>query len=244
MLNKDELGQMCPPWTPPGCDRAAHYAGPGETYYDAHYRLIEPGKPLKVAAPSTPHVDTDVDQTNYTPARAELGSAETQLDIETVIAQPDPYTAASLLDAVDSIAWPLLQKEAKRILGATCPAGKSNIINALSKAVAGYSKQKAKQAERNATIGKGVPAQASEPGDSTVVAPPPNKKPGAVDLRAWAIGPGRPGGKDYLFAEVRKAIRQTYSTQIAGKNERADAVDFLIKTGVVTADEARGDVYQ
>jgi hypothetical protein len=55
-----------------------------------------------------------------------------------------------------------------------------------------------------------------------------------VDLLAWARGQ-----KEYLWGEVRKAIKAEFGRNVS---ERDDAVEFLIAQGKITANEARRDV--
>lgn len=64
--------------------------------------------------------------------------------------------------------------------------------------------------------------------------PPSNGVVDGVDLAAW----GR-GQQEYLFAEVRKAVKKGYGVQLA---ERRGVVDFLIEQRVITAAQARKDV--
>ena len=64
--------------------------------------------------------------------------------------------------------------------------------------------------------------------------PPANGIVDGIDLAAW----GR-GKTDYLFGEVRKAVKKAYGAQLT---ERRDVVDLLIAQRVIAASEARADV--
>ena len=77
-------------------------------------------------------------------------------------------------------------------------------------------------------------AKAPSPDPIPAAPPPSNGVIDGVDLAAW----GR-GQKEYLFAEVRKAMKKGYGTQVT---ERHDAVDFLIAQRVIGKGEARKDV--
>ncbi len=79
-------------------------------------------------------------------------------------------------------------------------------------------------------------ANAKAPAPEAIPAPPPptNGVVDGVDLAAW----GR-GQREYLFNEVRKAIKKGYGAQFT---ERREAVDFLIEQRVIVAAQARKDV--
>lgn len=77
--------------------------------------------------------------------------------------------------------------------------------------------------------GKKAAEPAAAPAAPAAPAPAPS-----LDLAAWARGQ-----KDYLPPELFKAIRAKYNVQLS---QRRDAIDLLIKEGVVTAAEARKDI--
>ena len=77
-------------------------------------------------------------------------------------------------------------------------------------------------------------AKAPSPEPIPAAPPPSNGVVDGVDLAAW----GR-GQQEYLFAEVRKAVKKGYGAQLA---ERRGVVDFLIEQRVITAAQARKDV--
>lgn len=74
-------------------------------------------------------------------------------------------------------------------------------------------------------------APASDPTKVTAAVKPVAKiADGPIDLGAWARGQQR-----YLFDDVAKVIRETYSRDVS---TTPDALDLLIEEGVVNADEA------
>jgi hypothetical protein len=75
-------------------------------------------------------------------------------------------------------------------------------------------------------------APAKKPADAPAAAAPAAGT--GIDLAAWARGQ-----KDYLPPELFKAIRGKYNVQLS---QRRDAIELLIKEGVVTAAEARKDI--
>lgn len=169
---------------------------------------IIPGKPLKIEAPEA----------------ASAPETAAQMSVE------------QLLRDASSMAHAEFKKHAKAILGDTCPGGKAAILESLKKHLAVY---QAKQAERQSRH-KGLSWDAmtggaeSQDGEPPVAAPPvPPAAPGTIDLAAW----GR-GQREYLWAEVRKAIRAKYHT---GVTQRRDAVNLLIDQGLIRAAEARAD---
>lgn len=89
---------------------------------------------------------------------------------------------------------------------------------------------------RKARAQKRALEQAQTAAPPPVPAPPPpaNGIVDGVDLAAW----GR-GQKDYLFGEIRKAVRKGYHAQLT---ERRDVIDLLIAQRVIAAAEARKDV--
>lgn len=181
-------------------------------WFDAHDREIVPGQPLSAAMAAD-----DVDEN----------------------APDQPMGPAELLAGADSIALALFQREARRILGEACPAAKHDMVRALKKVVGEFGERPRKQRLPRAApeAPDSDPPDTGEEAKPQVPAKPAKAKAGSVDLAAWARG-----HKDYLFGDVRKALRQQYSVQIAGANERMDALQFLIANGVVTAAEARADI--
>ena len=92
--------------------------------------------------------------------------------------------------------------------------------------------------------GRGLPG---EPLDTALQASAPRGAVPAtgVDLAAW----GR-GERDYIFAEVQKAIDdyvlgeiyKIVDARFVSVKGRRDAVRFLVAEGIIAADEARDDV--
>lgn len=214
----DSIGTVSPPWQPDDCDRPAHYEQDGRLY-DAHDRLIEPGKPAPketvAAMPVAAAVDAEPD-------------AE------------DGLSPAQLVAQADTLPYGTFRKRAKEILGETCPSGKVAIVAALNAAIEAYA---ARVAARRGPSPAPTPTKSAGMtwGGLTGEEPAPSAaplKPGEIDLAAWARGQ-----REYLFAEVRKAIRGKYNKQITGEYERRDAVEFLVEQKLVSAVEARKDVY-
>lgn len=140
---------------------------------------------------------------------------------------PADLTVAGLLRESELLPWRKFQRYAQHVLGDECPATKMAIIEKLhevqrefdARAVARKGGRPRKNAAPQAPDDQGKKASAPSTG---------------VDLAAW----GR-GQREYLWGEVRKAIKTTY-----GRNtqERDDAVEFLVTEGIITAAEARKDV--
>ena len=146
---------------------------------------------------------------------------------------------AALLANASAMPWAAFRKRAKEILGETCPAGKAEMIVALQAAIQHYEARKQKR-----TAGpKVADGDAKSPGltwngltgqeEAQTLTAKPAAKPGEIDLAAW----GR-GQHEYLFGDVRKAIRTKFSTSVT---ERRDAVNLLIDDKVIAAAEARKD---
>jgi hypothetical protein len=195
-----DFGRISPPWTPDGCDRPAHYEQAG-LLFDNYDRQVEPG----VAAPPIEATEEEHD--------------------------PDEQmTPSQLIQGKDILPWALFLREAKRILGKTCPPGKEAIVQALQKALAGYQDRQARRGTpRKRAAAPGTPPEVQDAAPGAVATP----SAGAIDLAAW----GR-GQKNYLWAEVQKAIRTAHSKQVT---EKRDAVDFLIELQIISAAEARKD---
>lgn len=83
--------------------------------------------------------------------------------------------------------------------------------------------RKAKPASKRAEPRPSAPPAAAEP----AIAPP--KAGEEVNLSAWAIGTA-----DYIMADVSKAIRARFHTQVSNE---ADAIDVLLKHKVVAPDQ-------
>lgn len=242
LLDKSKpFGEYHPPAHEPGCDRPAHYDQDGHMF-DAHGRQIIPGVPLNGGDFCDP--GHDIGRPDVVEPTAPQG--------EPPIDEPAILSANDLIGFANSMSWPAFQKEAKRILGPGCPASKQQIIDALEKAIATFAaKKQAKRPEPKGMIpvkealGKVKQAVDAYQGDQdppdTDDAPSPApataKAKGSVDLARWARGQ-----QEYLFADVRKEIRKTYSKYIAGPEERKDAVDFLVSVAVISSNEARKDV--
>lgn len=213
-----DFGTVSPPWQPDNCDRPAHYEQEGRLY-DAHDRLIEPGKPAPAG-----------------PATAKAIAAEAvQAEDEEVGLSP-----AQLVAQADTLPYGAFRKQAKVILGETCPSGKVAILAALNAAIEAYN---ARVAARRGPSPAPTPTKSAGMtwGGLTGEEPAPSAaplKPGEIDLAAWARGQ-----REYLFAEVRKGIRTKFNKQITGEYERRDAVEFLVEMKVISAAEARKDVY-
>jgi hypothetical protein len=219
----DTIGQITPPWQPKDFDRPAHFQQRGR-FFDNHGIEIVSGQ----AGP---------------------GENDEPVVVEKKIAEPAPISPIDLIAAVGSMPWPKFHKEAKRILGKDCPAGKPAIVDALKTAIEAY---EARRRKRDTTH-KGISWDGVTEGKETARAqaeaealPPeePVQKPAktngkvAVDLRAWGCGT-----KEYLSAEVIKAVREKYYKQIGvGEHWRRDVVDLLLEEKVITAAQARRDI--
>jgi hypothetical protein len=220
--DKQECGKITPPWQPDDCDRPAHYDFRGQLL-DQYYRPIIPGQPLPVEPK---------------PVVSPVAVTEAAILAEP-LADTDEITPAALLREANSMPWGKFQKQAKRILGKTCPAGKQAIIGALTTAISEYEARKAKRSTQHNgmswdSLTGGEEAKAAETPVPVAAPAAPNAKGSGVDLAAW----GR-GAKDYLFGDVSKAIRAKYGAQFT---ERRDARDFLVDQGLVPASQARQDV--
>jgi hypothetical protein len=122
-------------------------------------------------------------------------------------------TVAEILRQADGMQLRKFKGYASKILGADCPATKAAMIEALEARQKDIDASLARRAKNNTTV---------------------HIANSGVDLVAWAMG-----NKEYLFGDVRKAIRQTYGKNVT---ERDDAVEFLVERGLVYADHARKDV--
>jgi hypothetical protein len=225
-------GKVAPPCEMPGGARA-FYEQDGKLY-DAHHREIIPGAIVKQAVAPAPVADLD-------PLPPPTPREEKPV-IE--------MTAQEILDGMDAMGWAELQKKAKQVLGGACPPGKAAIRSALEAAIKGHAERIEKRkltAERGATQtitpGRTIPTPDFDPPseDAPAVAPSPAPKSaapvgGPVDLAAW----GR-GQREYVFSEIRKAIRAQYNAAVM---ERSDAIDFLIDNKIITGAEARRDIPQ
>lgn len=120
------FGIITPPLLEDDFDRPACFEQNAKLY-DAHDRLIEPGKPLAADL-----LDTEDDG----------GAADV----------PGIMPASQLLADADVMPWARFKAQAKIILGETCPSDKNSIKAALSEAVA---KVRQRQMKRN-TPGVGL----------------------------------------------------------------------------------------
>lgn len=127
-------------------------------------------------------------------------------------------TVADLIRKSGSMHWRTFKAHAIKVLGPDCPTTKATIVEALENV----------QKEFDARLAKR--AKPAEDAPAPVVA----GKKSTVDLAAW----GR-GHKEYLFGDVRKAIKAEYGRNV---QERDDAVEFLVTQGVIYAEHARKDV--
>jgi hypothetical protein len=131
--------------------------------------------------------------------------------------------AEELVYASDQMTWPAFKKEALAVLGPSGSPnfGKAQLVELLKAAASGPATEVVEEAKD---------------GDDPPATPKPAAEPAGkgVDLRAW--GTGR---KDYIWPEVKKAIKAKHS-KIPGT--RADAVDMLVDLGVIKESERRQDV--
>lgn len=208
------FGTITPAWQPDECDRPAYYEQDGKLF-DAHDRQIVPGKPLPVE---------------------EVASDEQEAAAKTDVS---PY---ELLRQADVMPWAAFRKNAKAILGDTCPASKADILVALQGAVQHFEQRQQKRKTPKVAEGEqksagltwsGLTGQPDAP-ENLTAKPAPVVEPGGVDLAAWARGQ-----KEYLFAEIRKTIRAKFGAVVT---ERDDAVNLLVDNNVITQAEARKDV--
>lgn len=252
-LNKAKpFGEIHPPMIEPDFDRPAHFEQ-DDKFFDQHGRHIIAGTPLH-----------EMDEPGASGASDASASAPAAADVS--------YSPTELIVHADTIPWSEFQRDAKRILGPTCPAGKAAIVEALKKAVTAFEEKRQRQRQRNADMGAEAATRTAQTQQAVANAapdadPPDTTQGGQVDLEA-ALPPAQRGATtkpppvpqavpkkgavdlkawatghaDYLISDVRKAIRQGYNKQISGENERADMVDFLVGAGLITADQARKDV--
>jgi len=204
------FGKISPPYHREDFDRPAFYEQDG-IFFDQHDREIIPGQPLQQIVPHEPgQVTKDEDEK----------PAEQQM------------TPGELLRRADTRPWAHFRKEARRILGPSCPASKEEIKVALQNAIAEYQARMEARRTRAANPAPQQPVQrpAQQPSAPAV------QQAGStgVDLAAWARGQ-----REYLFGDIRKAFREQYHKVVT---ERRDALDFLIEQGVITAEEARQDI--
>jgi len=225
---KRPYGTITPPWNGDNdeFDRPVKYDQDGKLF-DIHGLEVVRGNPAKVKRVAAPvveeaPVDNEDDDDIETDAPAPVAAAPVAPPAAPI---PSP---ADLLARAPTMAYAKLTKEAKRVLGPACPAGKPAIIAALEAAAKVYAVP---------TPPPAPPAAPYSGANGMTWSGQPGATAGELDLAAW----GR-GQKEYLFAEVRKAIRTKFGRTIAGEHERTDAVDFLIEAKVITAAEARKDV--
>lgn len=217
------FGKITPPYDGDGeFDRPAFYNQDG-VFFDQHDREIVPGQPLRQVVPHAPGPVTADEEPRHPLDHDGDGHPGGSLPAGEVKAM-SPY---DLLREADSMPWAQFRKQARAILGETCPGTKVDIKRALEEAIEGYEASRQRRAERaiETSEPKAAPApqQPAKPG-----------KPSGVDLAAW----GR-GRQEYLFGDIRKAIQSQYGKVVT---ERHDAVDFLIEQGLITAESARKDV--
>lgn len=212
------FGAISPPLVEPDLDRPAFYEQDGKLF-DAHDRHIEPGKPLP--EDEEPPVNDSVKDTAA------------------------GMSPAVLLANAGAMPWAAFRKRAREILGDACPAGKSDIVEALKAAIQHYEARQKRRTSGPNTSGPKVaePDQKSTgltwnnltgQEENENLTAKPVAKAGEIDLAAW----GR-GQKEYIFSEVRKGIRAKFSVSVT---ERRDAVNLLVDEKVITAAEARKDI--
>ena len=229
------FGLISPPWHGdeggPLLDRPAHYDQAGHLF-DAHGREIVPGQPLVEESRRVVPASEVLPPLAPPPTNGETAATEASM------------TPAQVLAQADSLSFAILRKEAKRILGPTCPGNKIGIKAALEAAIAAYQEKQTKRYSGAkgmtwAGLAGQTPAEEEAPDEPAQPAPPAAQPPanGALDLAAW----GR-GQREYLFAEVRKAIRAKYNRTIFGEHERREAVYFLVDQGLIRASDARKDI--
>jgi hypothetical protein len=107
---RTDVRKIMPPWEGPGFDRPAFYSFEGK-YFDAHGREIVPGEPLAKEA-------ADADE-------------------EAATAPPGRMGAAALLAARSTMPWAAFLKAARDLLGDTCPAEQTKVLEALRIAAEG-----------------------------------------------------------------------------------------------------------
>lgn len=221
------FGKITPPWDGDGeFDRPAFY-NQGDAFFDQHDREIVPGEPLRQIVPHVPGPVTADEEPRDPLDHDGDGRRGGSVPAGPVDRAMTPY---DLLRQADSMPWAKFRKQARAILGETCPGNKVEIKQALEEAIKGYEESQRRRAARAVTTEQSAP-QTPTPQQP---APAPQGKASGIDLAAW----GR-GKTEYLFGEVRKAIRSQYGKVVT---ERHDAVDFLIEQGVITAESARKDV--
>lgn len=211
-----DFGTVSPPWMPDGCDRPAYYEQGGQLF-DAHDVQIVKGKKQIV-----PAVASESDRSNP-PGVVEPEPGVPTISVEALMAQ------------AQTMPWPAFKKHARSILGETCPNGKAAMLEALNKALGDYQERQARKKGMSWGALNGQPPEATT--SVPAVAADSSYVVGAVDLAAW----GR-GQQEYLFSQVRKAIKARFNRVCQGARERKDAVDFLVEQKVIPAHEARRDV--
>lgn len=127
-------------------------------------------------------------------------------------------TVRELIEQGEAMPTRALKAAARQVLGDQCPNGKSAIIDAL-RAIE-------KQHDERMKAEAPSPAKAAQPVSNGALGKP--------ELTAWAEG-----RKEFLFADIRKAIKAVYGRNVS---ERDDAVEFLVGQGLVYAERARKDV--
>lgn len=223
------FGKITPPYQADDFDRPAFYEQ-GGALFDQHDREIVPGQPLQQIVP---HAPGPVTKESDPEPRHPLDHDGDGHPGGSLPAGPvDPaMSPAELLSQADTLPWAQFRKQAKAIFGPNCPANKEAIRIALEEAVAGYEER---ERVRKARAIDTAPHEAAQVPAPPPPAPAPQGKASGVDLAAW----GR-GQKEYLFGDIRKAIRAQYGRLVT---ERHDAVDLLIEQRVITAESARKDV--
>lgn len=153
------FGKISPAYQESDMDRPAYFEQDGK-FFDAHDRLIEPGKPLPAPKPAAAPV----------------------VAIETGTPTADETLPATrLLAEADSMPWPKFRAAAKKVLGETCPGDKEGIKAALAAGIAAVQEREAKRAPSSASS-NGLTWDSVSGGKEAAAAS------GGVDLKSWATG--------------------------------------------------------
>ena len=234
-LNRNRpFGKIGGEHIPDGCTTPATYDQDGRFFDQFDEEIVPAGTKRQVVSAVKGEADRAPSKSESAAAKAAAKDAErharnkaqAEKNMADAPAEPEAreaYSAGDLLAQCDTMAWAMFHNEAKRVLGAGCPGGKDAIIAALKKAQAGKGAGKGKNGT-TAPDGKPVAPVAA------------SVAPGAIDLAQWAMGK-----KEYLFGQVRGAIRTQYAAVV---EKRRDAVHLLVDQKVVPAHLARTDFEQ
>jgi hypothetical protein len=141
-------------------------------------------------------------------------------DLDAPEIEPQGYSPAELIVIGEDMPFFTFRAAAKQILGEdSTPRKKADIVDALRGMILGTYSAEPEQVEEPAPL----------PEEPIVDLPPVAE--GEVDLVLWAKG-----GANYMFSDVRVAIRDKYNRQVSSTQ---NAVEALIDEGVVKAEQAR-----